>query len=373
VQKFQEMGNSGGKKSGGTKAEINDPHFQEKVAQSKQFDQMATKMMRKDMEYAKLLLLGAGESGKSTLFKQMITLYGKGFSEQDREKLTDVVNNNAVEWMKRIVEQTDTLSRDHGLNTVISDSLAAEKALISDPDLPLKVTPEIVAAWRKLERDPGVVLAIENRAKYQLGDSAQYFFSRLEDIVKPGYLPNADDVLRVRVKTTGLVETEFQLMENKFKLFDVGGQRSERKKWIHCFENVTGVIFVAAISEYDQVCAEDEKTNRIAEALTLFYETCNSKYLSNTAMILFLNKEDLLREKLTRVPLTVYDSNYTGKNDFESVSQYFQEKFLEQNMNPSRTVYVHVTCATNKDNVNLVFQTVKDIVLKESLATGGLI
>ena len=216
-------------------------------------------------------------------------------------------------------------------------------------------------------------MAIDNRAKYQLGDSAQYFFSRLDEIVSSNFLPNADDVLRVRVKTTGLVETEFQLMENKFKLFDVGGQRSERKKWIHCFENVTGVIFVAAISEYDQVCAEDEKTNRIAEALTLFYETCNSKFLSNTAMILFLNKEDLLRDKLQKVPFTVYDPAYTGRNDFDSVSLYFQEKFLEQNLNPQRTVYVHVTCATNKENVNLVFQTVKDIVLKESLMTGGLI
>lgn len=41
-------------------------------------------------------------------------------------------------------------------------------------------------------------------------------------------------------------------------MFDVGGQRSERKKWMHCFENVTAVVFLAAISEYDQVLVEDE-------------------------------------------------------------------------------------------------------------------
>jgi hypothetical protein len=40
-------------------------------------------------------------------------------------------------------------------------------------------------------------------------------------------------------------------------MFDVGGQRSERKKWIHCFENVTAVLFVVAISGYDQCLAED--------------------------------------------------------------------------------------------------------------------
>ncbi|EJW74437.1 hypothetical protein WUBG_14655 [Wuchereria bancrofti] len=44
------------------------------------------------------------------------------------------------------------------------------------------------------------------------------------------------------------------------RIFDVGGQRSERKKWIHCFEDVNAIIFIAAISQYDQVLFEDETT-----------------------------------------------------------------------------------------------------------------
>lgn len=44
------------------------------------------------------------------------------------------------------------------------------------------------------------------------------------------------------------------------RLFDVGGQRSERKKWIHCFEDVTAIIFCVGMSEYDQVLHEDETT-----------------------------------------------------------------------------------------------------------------
>lgn len=43
------------------------------------------------------------------------------------------------------------------------------------------------------------------------------------------------------------------------RMFDVGGQRSERKKWIHCFEGVTAIIFCVAMSEYDMVLAEDEE------------------------------------------------------------------------------------------------------------------
>lgn len=41
-------------------------------------------------------------------------------------------------------------------------------------------------------------------------------------------------------------------------MFDVGGQRSERKKWIHCFESVTSIIFCVALSEYDQVLLEEK-------------------------------------------------------------------------------------------------------------------
>lgn len=67
------------------------------------------------------------------------------------------------------------------------------------------------------------------------------------------YQPTEQDILRTRVKTTGIVEVHFSFKNLNFKLFDVGGQRSERKKWIHCFEDVTAIIFCVAMSEYDQV------------------------------------------------------------------------------------------------------------------------
>ena len=72
------------------------------------------------------------------------------------------------------------------------------------------------------------------------------------------YLPTDQDILRSRVKTTGITETMFVVGELTYRLFDVGGQRSERKKWIHCFENVTALVFLVSLSEYDQMLYEDE-------------------------------------------------------------------------------------------------------------------
>lgn len=86
------------------------------------------------------------------------------------------------------------------------------------------------------------------------------FLDDLDRLGKKEYMPTEQDILRTRVKTTGIVEVHFSFKCLNFKLFDVGGQRSERKKWIHCFEDVTAIIFCVAMSEYDQVLHEDETT-----------------------------------------------------------------------------------------------------------------
>lgn len=84
------------------------------------------------------------------------------------------------------------------------------------------------------------------------------YFDSVDRIGEISYVPTDQDVLRSRVKTTGITETTFIIGDLTYRMFDVGGQRSERKKWIHCFENVTAIIFLVAISEYDQVLIEDE-------------------------------------------------------------------------------------------------------------------
>jgi hypothetical protein len=140
-----------------------------------------------------------------------------------------------------------------------------------------------------------------------------------------------------------------------------------------CFENVTAVIFVAAISEYDQVLYEDETTNRIVEALNLFEEICNSRWFRETSMILFLNKRDLFSEKLGKVPLNQFFPDYAGDNSYESACEFMQEQFESRNRNPDKQIYTHITCATDTDNIRVVFNAVKDIIIRKSLNEAGLV
>eukprot|EP01087_Luapelamoeba_hula_P010039 TRINITY_DN2634_c0_g2_i1.p1 TRINITY_DN2634_c0_g2~~TRINITY_DN2634_c0_g2_i1.p1 ORF type:complete len:118 (+),score=8.85 TRINITY_DN2634_c0_g2_i1:179-532(+) len=84
------------------------------------------------------------------------------------------------------------------------------------------------------------------------------FFDSIPRLKAPDYMPTVQDALRVRLRTTGIDEALFKFEDINFRMVDVGGQRSERRKWIHCFQGVTAIIFCVALSEYDQTLREGE-------------------------------------------------------------------------------------------------------------------
>jgi guanine nucleotide-binding protein subunit alpha len=83
------------------------------------------------------------------------------------------------------------------------------------------------------------------------------FVGDMDRLFSKDYMPTDQDILRTRLRTTGITETVFELGNLTYRMFDVGGQRSERKKWIHVFDNVQVVLFLVAISGYDHVLVED--------------------------------------------------------------------------------------------------------------------
>lgn len=143
------------------------------------------------------------------------------------------------------------------------------------------------------------------------------FFDNVARTANPSYIPTNDDILHARVRTTGVSEARFTVNNMIFRVVDVGGQRSERKKWIGCFENVDAIMFLIAISEYDQQLFEDPTENRMVEALTLFNSICKSKWFLQTSIILFLNKTDIFREKLATSPMSKYFPDYSGMAHFK--------------------------------------------------------
>jgi len=314
-------------------------------------------------------LLGAGESGKSTVAKQLKIIHMGGFDEDEKKSYIPIIFTNIIYNMKALISG----ARD--LKIPIEKEEIAQKVIALDTVASINPTNGRMIA--ELWKDPGILTVFKRQSEIQLNDSAAYYFEAIERIMQPNYVPSEQDVLRSRAKTTGIVETEFEIHGVRFKLVDVGGQRSERKKWLHCFQDVTAVIFCIATSEYDLKLYEDDKVNRMLESLELFKTTVNNDWFSGAkgaspAFILFFNKSDLFKEKIRKVDLKCCFPDYTGGLDEDNAYKFVQKKFLEANQNPKKHIYAHLTCATDTDNINVVFSAVQDIILRGTLDSVGL-
>ncbi|TKS84685.1 Guanine nucleotide-binding protein subunit alpha-14 [Collichthys lucidus] len=313
----------------------------------------------------KLLLLGTGESGKSTFIKQMRIIHGNGYSEADRKGFTRLVFQNIVTAIKALVHAMETLQIDYIDDQNISH---AQKLSQVEADQVSTLDAWQADAIKRVWNDHGVQRCYDRRREFQLSDSAKYYLSDLNRITAPSYIPTLQDILRVRVPTTGIIEYPFDLQKVIFRMVDVGGQRSERRKWIHCFENVTSIIFLAALSEYDQVLYESEKDNRLSESLALFKTILSYKWFQESSTILFLNKTDLLEEKITQSDLATYFPAYTGPRcDSESAKKFILQMYKDQHGDRQKPLYTHFTCATDTENIRVVFRAVKDTLFVDNL------
>lgn len=318
----------------------------------------------------KMLLLGAGESGKSTILKQMKLIHGQGYNNEERESFREIIFSNTVQSMRVILEAMQSMGIELGndANEDYAEVILNQPNQIEADILPSEVTAAIRALWA----DSGVQNAFSRSREYQLNDSASYYFEAIDRIGDPNFMPTDQDVLRSRVKTTGITETTFHIGDLIYRLLDVGGQRSERKKWIHCFEGVTAIVFLVAISEYDQVLVEDETVNRMQEALTLFDSICNSRWFLKTSMILFLNKVDLFKSKLPKSPMKNYFPDYEGGADFDAGCEYIRNRFITLNQSDEKQIYTHLTCATDTSQIKFVMAAVNDIIIQVNLRVAGL-
>ncbi|XP_068090189.1 guanine nucleotide-binding protein subunit alpha-15-like isoform X2 [Hyperolius riggenbachi] len=258
---------------------------------------------RKERRELKILLLGTGESGKSTFIKQMRILHGAEFTDEERKTYARLIHQNIVTCAQSLVGALETLKCNYVLR---ENKINGELIKSLDVHSLRRIEKHHAAAIKKLWCDPGILQCYARRSEFQLLDSAYYYLTNLERITQDGYLPTVDDIVRIRMPTTGLNEYCFVVNKVTLRMVDVGGQKSERKKWIHCFENVNALIYLASLSEYDQQLEEKKDENRMKESMALFKQIMALPWFRETPIILFLNKTDLLAEKVFISDLATY-------------------------------------------------------------------
>ena len=314
----------------------------------------------------KLLILGAGESGKSTLFKQMKILYGTPFTSEEAIYIKAVIHENVLEAMQTLITNLENFDETRGLEVGCQDALELVRAAEVDEPIDEELGNALQALWK----DPAIQAMWKLRGRVQLVESVVYFFNKLDEIGKDDWVPSNQDILAARVRTHGIVTTKYTIEDRQYEMYDVGGQRNERRKWAHCFEGVTGIIFVASLSDYDQKMFEDETTNRMKDSVYLFRDICANPAFAETPIILFLNKRDLFQKKIRDVRIGGEGCfrDYDGPpNDYAAGVDYFLRYFLKQNRDPDRKVFHHVTCATDTANVQVVMDSTRAMIIQDSL------
>ncbi|KAI8616644.1 guanine nucleotide binding protein, alpha subunit [Chytriomyces sp. MP71] len=207
-------------------------------------------------------------------------------------------------------------------------------------------------------------------------DCCAYLMAHIDRITQPQYMPTDADILNARVMTAAITETRFTADALLYRVFDVGGQRSERKKWAGYFEDVNSILFLVAISGYDLMCYEDEKTNqsKIVESKNVFSSICNHPMFKKTNIVLFMNKIDLFKEKVKVSKISHYFPQYTGSDtSWEQGSDFFTKDFLAVNKYPERAIYPHLTWATDTTQIKVVINAVHLEILKQSMASIGML
>lgn len=357
-----------------------------------------------DVPAMKLLLLGAGSSGKTTYVhrvqsseigsKTNITISKTRFRKQLRNIFVGFTEQQRLETAAIILENlwlgVRTLATAMQKDGTVKTAIPPETSFIlsrSDTDITLDEgsVKQILSFWSS----PATQAFLDRRPPHlQLQECVYEFVQELQTYPAWGGLkwtPSVDDCIRARVRSSGVAEEHFVIEGTVFKLFDAGGQRSERRKWIHYFDSVNAVLFVTSLTAYCETLFEDVNQNGLVESLDLFDSIANSEFFRSTPFMLFFNKRDLLEEYLTKLKLPLNRSGLfpdaPDTFDVDKAIRWQMDKFRARKQAdpnnprdaPDVNLYMHVTTATSKDNVNKVFATCRTIILKQSLKKSGFV
>jgi len=230
-----------------------------------------------------IILLGPGDAGKTTFMKQIKYLH---WSQDPRvleqEKFIAVLRRNCLESMQ-------TLLLFERVN--VPEELKLHKEAVIAAEGLSECVEDILILWENK------IIKEAYRRSSELGipipSTSSYFWDHAVRFSTGDFLPTVEDIMRAKQKTTGINQIEVEHKGSSIILVDVGGQRSERRKWFHLFDTVNTAIFLVALDEYDMVCEEDGQTNRLSESLTLWSEMTDLAIFRPPSWILFLNKWDI--------------------------------------------------------------------------------
>jgi GTPase SAR1 family protein len=120
------------------------------------------------------------------------------------------------------------------------------------------------------------------------------------------------------------------------------------------------------------VCPEEPSRNKMEESLEVFEKMVNGDWFKQQPFVLFLNKSDLFKEKIGQIDLKKAFPSYKGSNTFDDAVEFIKSQYLSRVVSREEEVVVHVTCAIDTDNVDVVFKAFSETIFSKRLKFSGL-
>ncbi|XP_017779991.1 PREDICTED: guanine nucleotide-binding protein subunit alpha homolog [Nicrophorus vespilloides] len=320
----------------------------EQKHKSAKIDRLLRIERKEQKNQIKILLLGAGDSGKSTFLKQMKIIHNIHFEDKEIREYRRIIYENVVRGMQTLVDACVKLKirLEDNYNYINGQNLIQTECKDMEMQQFRSVAPLLNCLWK----DSGIKLAFTRRREFQLADSVEYYLNDLARISKYSYLPNSKDILLCRKTTKGVSEVKININNIPFVFVDIGGQRAQR--------------------QFDQILMEDRKTNRLEESIQIYDTIINNNIFSNMLKILFLNKHDLLVKKIadTTTNISWYYPKYTGDpHSVKEVEVFIAALFSAVKRDPSKKVFQHFTSTVDTENMTHVFSSIKGSILNKNV------
>ncbi|KAI8894541.1 guanine nucleotide binding protein, alpha subunit [Globomyces pollinis-pini] len=314
----------------------------------------------------RILILGSSDSGKSTFLKQLKILHGNGFTNEELEKAKKTVIFSLFAICRKIVVESPPEKVQPYKNI---ENLTIENAKDA---IPADFTEIMLNMWS----DP-IIKEIYPTFGDIFPQSSRYFFDKLKELLEHSYVFTQEDMLLMRTVTQNISDNVFEVemrgSKTKLHFFDVSGLKYHRKRWLPYFENVQLIVFLVAVSSYDQVLLEDKDVNRMVDAIKLFEDIVNHPLLAKSDMVVFFNKKDLFDIKIRNISLKTYFPTYTGEDFSSSESMtFFRDTFKSKNRKPDKLITFHTTCCTDTKAMSKVIPSVLKSIVNEQITQMGI-
>lgn len=216
-----------------------------------------------------------------------------------------------------------TDEEDNEDNEDMSDRPFMDSALANAIDRVWKMN-GIQEAWKRQEE----------LGDLNIASSTAHIMQHIDDIWKEEWSLEMYDAMCAGALNYGSVSEIQTIGQYTFEMIDTSGLdiiNVPKRKWLHIFDKVHVVVFIASLSDYATVSAQDPYKNKLEESMEYFKYLCNIEAFSYTNISVILNKKDIFEEMIATKDLRnkekMFFLDYSGGPNYENALGYIRKRF----------------------------------------------